>query len=322
MPVTFSLTATPTVTVTPPRVTSIITAGAFGAAPRIAPGGWIEIYGTNLARETRQWSGDDFVNGVAPTQLAGVRVLINDRPAYVQLVSPTQINALAPDGIGTGRVNAVVINGDGPSAAFSIEAAGRAPALLAPPAFARGGTQYVAALFPDGSFVGPEGLIAGAAFRPAAAGDRVLMYGVGFGATVPGIPAGLIVGQANTLPNLRVRMGGRDATVEYGGLAGGFVGLYQFNVVVPAEVAAGDAELTVTVDGVALAQTLAIAVRCGAAVSPERPGSGVAARSCRRAAGRQRRILPLPTGGRRRRLRARCLGDRRRTLHLGDCGLP
>jgi hypothetical protein len=32
----------------------------LGQAAEIAPGGWVEIKGTNFASETRQWSGDDF----------------------------------------------------------------------------------------------------------------------------------------------------------------------------------------------------------------------------------------------------------------------
>jgi uncharacterized protein (TIGR03437 family) len=258
---TFTATAVPAVTVTRPRISSVITAGAFGAAGRIAPGGWVELYGTDFARETRQWSGGDFTGGTAPTSLGNVRVLINERPAYVQRISPGQINAVAPDGIGTGRVAVQVINAEGNSESFLVDAAERAPALLAPPSFASGGTRYVAAMLADGAFAGPENLVAGTAFRPARAGDRLVLYGVGFGATTPAVPAGQIAGTATVLPNLRVTIGGMEAGVEYGGLAGGFVGLYQLNVVVPQLAAPpGPAPLSVTVDGVAVAQTLAVAV--------------------------------------------------------------
>ncbi len=48
-------------------VGGVISAGAFGGFPTIAPGSWIEIYGTNLASTSRAWTGADF-NGVkAPT---------------------------------------------------------------------------------------------------------------------------------------------------------------------------------------------------------------------------------------------------------------
>jgi uncharacterized protein (TIGR03437 family) len=86
------------------------------------------------------------------------------------------------------------------------------------------------------------------------------MYGTGFGATTPTIGAGQIAGMATALPNLRVTIGGVEALVEYGGLAGGFVGLYQFNVVVPEVAVAGPTPVAVSVDGVAVAQALAVAV--------------------------------------------------------------
>ena len=256
-PVTFALTALPTATVARPRIGSVITASTFGAATRIAPGGWIELYGTGFTNETQEWSSADFTGPIAPTALGGVRVLINDRPAFLQFVSPGQINAVVPDGIGAGRVPVQVINAAGNSETFLTEAVPRAPALLAPASFTSDGRQYVAALLPDGAFAGPEKL--GAAFRPARSGDRLVLYGVGFGLTAPALPAGQIAAQLTTLPNLRVTVGGVAARVDYGGLAAGLVGLYQFNIVVP-EVPAGPAPLAVTVDGTALAQALFLAV--------------------------------------------------------------
>jgi uncharacterized protein (TIGR03437 family) len=60
--------------------------------------------------------------------------------------------------------------------------------------------------------------------------------------------------------NLQVSLGGAPATVSYAGLAPGFVGLYQFNIVVP-NVAPSDAvPLTFTLGGFSGSQTLFIAV--------------------------------------------------------------
>jgi uncharacterized protein (TIGR03437 family) len=262
-PVRFTVTANTVVTPMParPAVSSVISAGSFGAAPRIAPGSWMELYGTNFAANQRQWSGDDFQGTQAPTTLGGVRVLVAGRPAFIQLIAPGQINAQVPDGIGTGMVTVQVITAEGSSEEFRVMAAERAPALLAPPAFNIGGKQYVVALHADGVFAGPENLIAGAAFRPARAGDRVVLYGIGFGAVSPAVAAGQITGGANALPDAQVSIGGQAAAVEYAGLAGGFVGLYQFNVVVPAGVAAGDAALTVSAGGAVSGQALVISVR-------------------------------------------------------------
>ena len=71
-------------------------------------------------------------------------------------------------------------------------------------------------------------------------GDIITLYGIGFGTVSPNINAGVIVGQANSLSGLQVFIGGQQATVQFAGLVQGFLGLYQFNVVVP-NVAANDA---------------------------------------------------------------------------------
>jgi uncharacterized protein (TIGR03437 family) len=59
---------------------------------------------------------------------------------------------------------------------------------------------------------------------------------------------------------VQILFGTTPATLQYQGLAPGFVGLYQFNVVVPA-IPAGDAvPLTIVQGGVNLSQTLYTAV--------------------------------------------------------------
>jgi len=258
--VTFTATSIPS---SVPTVTTggVITSSNFGGAPLIASGGWIEIYGSKLSDTTRTWGGGDFSGTQAPTSLDGVHVLVNGKPALVQLVSPGQINAQVPDGVSGGAATVVVQNSNGSSASTNVPSAVRAPALLAAPAFRSANRQYAVALFPDNTtYVGPPGLIPGAAFQPAQAGDHIVLYGVGFGATSPVIPAGQITGQSNSLPNVIVKFGDVPASVEYAGLAVGSVGLYQFNLVVPPGIT-GDTQLTVAVDGVPLAQTLYLALR-------------------------------------------------------------
>ena len=50
------------------------------------------------------WQASDIVNGALPTLLQGVSVTVNGLPAYVDYISPTQINALAPDDATLGPV--------------------------------------------------------------------------------------------------------------------------------------------------------------------------------------------------------------------------
>jgi hypothetical protein len=77
----------------------------------------------------------------------------------------------------------------------------------------------------------------------------LLAFGIGFGPVTPPVAAGSIATTTAPLPNVRVKIGGKDAVVEYAGLAPPYVGLYQFNVIVPSGVAV-DGPLEVTVDGV------------------------------------------------------------------------
>jgi uncharacterized protein (TIGR03437 family) len=245
----------------PPRITRIIGASSFGAFSAVSPGSWIEIYGENLSASTRQWAGSDFADGSAPTALDGVRVFVGGKNAFLQLVSPTQLNAIVPEDVATGQGQPVYVDRGGTrSALTTLRLDARAPAFLAPPSFRVSQIQYVVAQLEDGAFAGPLNLIPGAAIRPAQPGDRLILFGTGFGETSPRLPVGAIVNEATALPNVSLRLAGLNLTVEYAGFAFGFVGLYQFNVIVPAAVPAGDLSLTGTVDGVPLLQRLFVRV--------------------------------------------------------------
>jgi uncharacterized protein (TIGR03437 family) len=247
-----------------PTVSSggIITAYAFGAFPAAASGSWIEIYGNNLASDARGWTGADFSGNTAPTALDGTSVTVGGQPAFVDYISPGQVDAQVPSNIGAGSQPVVVTTNGVASAPLSVTVNLEEPGLLAPPSFKIGGTQYVVALFPDGvTYVAPPGAISGVTSRRAKPGDIITLYGIGFGAVTPSIAAGQIVGQANTLAApFHILFGGIEATQQYDGLAPSAVGLYQFNVVVPNVAADDTVPVTFTLAGVAGPQTLYIAV--------------------------------------------------------------
>lgn len=243
-----------------PAITSVIGAGAFGASPTVASGGWMEIFGRNFGAVSRTWDSVDFNGPQAPTALDGIRVTVAGVPAYIGYISPNQINVQIPDGLPLGPAPVIVTNGGAVTGAFPVTVRSRAPGLLAPASFVSGTKQYVAAFFSDQTFAGPPGLVPGASFRRAAPGDNLVLYGVGFGQTSPPTPAGRVVAQSGSLPDLEVRVGGVVATVRFAGSVPGYVGLYQFNVVVPPGIS-GDVQLTMTVAGQALPQTLWLAVQ-------------------------------------------------------------
>jgi uncharacterized protein (TIGR03437 family) len=238
----------------------VISAGAFGAFTSAAPGSWIEIYGSNLATDTRGWTGADF-NGInAPTSLDGTSVTVGGQSAFVDFISPGQVNALIPSDVPTGVQPIVVTAGTVASAPVDITINAVQPGLLAPPSFKVNGVQYAVALFGDGTYVLPTGAVSGLTSRPAKPGDEIVLYGVGFGPVIPDIPAGELVQQSNALQSsFNISIGGVAAQPVYDGLAPSYTGLYQFNVTVPAA-APGNAALTFVLGGVSGTQTLYLAL--------------------------------------------------------------
>ena len=240
-----------------PKIDSVVSASGFSASAGLASGTWLEIYGSNLSCSTRPWAGSDFKGLNGPTSLDGVSVAVGGIPAFVAYISMGQINVQAPDDAKTGAgFQVVVTNAAGQSNAFAMQRTAIAPALLSPPAFNVQGHQWVVAQFSDQTFVGKPGMISGVNFRPAKFGDTIVIYGIGFGPVNPATAAGTIAAGTTSLQNQPTfRFGQVPAKLGYAGLAPSFVGLYQFNVIVP-QVSPGDMELSVEVGGVTMNQNL------------------------------------------------------------------
>ena len=239
----------------------VISASSFGAFTDIAPGTFIEIYGSNLASDARGWGTPDFNGNNAPTSLDGTKVTIGGQPAFVNYISTWQLDVLAPSNVPAGSQPLTVTTSGGTSSTYMVTVNSVEPGLLAPSNFNVDGTQYAAALSTDGDYVMPANAISGVSSNPAAPGDVIILYGIGFGAA--GIPAGQLVQSASALPSGSVQftIGGTVATVLYAGLAPGFTGLYQFNVTVPNVASGNSVPLSFTVNGTKGAQTLSIAVQ-------------------------------------------------------------
>jgi uncharacterized protein (TIGR03437 family) len=243
-----------------PVVYGISGASAFGAFASVAaPGSWVEIYASNLAGKTRGWTGSDFTAAGAPTMLHGVSV--NGTAAYMSYVSPTQVNATIPDNIATGVASVVSYQSQTATAApLAINAL--EPDLFAPAAFKVGAIQYVAAVHnATGGYVS-NGNISDVPAAPAVPGETLIFYGIGSGPVTQGKVAGQIAsGQTSLANSFTMTIGGSPATIQYAGLAPGLVGLYQFNVVVPANLPTGDQPVEFSLNGMAVdLQTLFLPV--------------------------------------------------------------
>jgi hypothetical protein len=97
-----------------------VSASAFGGFSSVSPGSWIEIYGSSLASDTRSWATADF-NGInAPTSLDGTTVTIGGKAAFIDYISPGQVNALVASNTPTGPQQLTVTTAAGTSAAMNV----------------------------------------------------------------------------------------------------------------------------------------------------------------------------------------------------------
>jgi uncharacterized protein (TIGR03437 family) len=143
-----------TVTLAPLPETGPDAVRSLNATPgRHAAGGVISIYGSSLGRRAQ---AADAANPV--TELAGVSIDAGDQPARLLYASPSQVNALLPEGL-DGEVALRVRNLNGETA-LSLRVSPSAPGI-------------VAVAHEDGSLV--------TAAAPARRGERVMVYAAGLG---------------------------------------------------------------------------------------------------------------------------------------------
>ncbi len=238
-----------TVPVPTSRVNSVVNTASY--QPAIASGGFISIVGTGFASSSRSWTSSDFSGNNLPTSLDGVSLTINGKPAYVEYISPTQINAIAPDDNTIGQVQVQVTTPQGALYAGTVLKQKLSPAFFT---YQSGTTTYVAAIHLDGTLVGP----ASSSSRPAVPGEVIEIYGTGFGQTSPAAPTSQLVSQPALLSlPATVTIGGVNAPVQWAGIVSS--GLYQLNVQIP-NVADGDQPAQVSVSGFQDVATAFIAV--------------------------------------------------------------
>ena len=244
---TTSLELSPAATTTAPAITSGGVVNAASYATTIASSSYVTIVGTNLSASTRSWTAEELAGGNLPTSLNGVSVTINNKPAYVQYISPTQINAIAPADTAVGPVEVRVKTNDQLSAAVS------ATLQSVSPSFFTFDGKYLAATHADNTWLGKAGLFPSApnSTTPAKPGETIVLYGNGLGATTPVIGDNKITDVvAPVAAGVTVTIGGQPATVAFAGLVPPFARMYQLNVVVPEGLANGDHVVVVQTTGV------------------------------------------------------------------------
>lgn len=254
--------------VTKPSISSNGVVTTFNERVGAVASGWLEIHGKDLITgAARDWTADDFANGT-PTALDGISVSVNGQPAFVRHISATEIDVQSPTDSATGPVQVIVTSGKTASDPFIVQKQAVLPAMAAP--FKGKTNTYVLAVLNDGLYAAPAATVTGIKTRPVVAGELVTFYGTGFGAVATfadgsDIPAGTITALANSLANpVTIQIGSvavPAANILYQGLALDSIGLYQFTVVLPSNLASGDLPITFSAGGVDTAQTIFLTVK-------------------------------------------------------------
>ena len=221
--------------------TPIVNSASF-AGPA-APGTLVSVFGENLARGS---VAATFVP--LSTSLGGATILINGSPAPMIYASSGQINFQMPL-VGPGTASMMVQRDGASSGLVSIAVAPSAPGI-----FAWVENQGIIQN-EDGTLNDPG--------APAHPGTPITMWATGPGNVTHPVPAGQAA-PANPLSQTPVApvvtIGGIPAQVLFSGLAPGFVGFWQINVMVPANAPAGDdLAVQVSLNGVA-SNTVTMAV--------------------------------------------------------------
>jgi uncharacterized protein (TIGR03437 family) len=227
--------------------------------PGISPGSWITINGINLSSTTDTWA-NSIVNGTLPTMLDGVSVMVGNQPAYIEYISPTQINAVVPNvapNVPAGPVPVTVTTASGTSQAVTAQLTAEQPA------FFQWGT-YAVATRQDFSLAVKNGTFEGTTTVSAAPGDVIILWGTGFGPTSPPAPAGQETPSTttlNTANTVSVTVGGKPAIVYGAALAPGYAGLYQVAIQIPLSLANGDYPVVATINRAQSPSTTLITVQ-------------------------------------------------------------
>ncbi len=220
-----------------PQTPTIANGGVVNAASftaKLSPGALATVFGSNFTG-----AGLDAI-GSLPLQssLGGVSVLVNGIAAPVLYESSGQINFQIPWEIKTGSATVVVSTGGIAGSAVNITVQAAAPELF---------VQGTHAIVQNSDFsLNSSG-------NPAKVGDTIMAYLTGAGAVSNQPADGAAAGSGSDLSTVTslvtATIGGQTATVSFAGLAPGFVGLWQANIVVPTGLAKGNFPLIVTVGG-------------------------------------------------------------------------
>jgi uncharacterized protein (TIGR03437 family) len=233
-----------------PSIRSVVNGAGFGSGA-VSANSIVSVFGAGYGE------GGSATEVPLPESLGGTEVYVDEYRAPLFFVSPGQVNAQMPVEV-AGRISAAVTvrRANLVSPPFSIVLSGFRPGL-----------------FTYGEMNSPV-IVSGTSGRlvtgsePSFAGDTLVLYASGLGPALPapgsGRPAPFDTLSRGIYPlQVVFEQDGRTFGVApvFSGLAPGFVGVYQINVVVPGGISAGRASLRLVSDGLPPSPTYAIDFR-------------------------------------------------------------
>jgi len=221
----------------------VISAGgvtnAASFAQRVSPGALASIFGTGLSNAIYK-SGAPYPTSLGDSGLggAGVAVSVNGMAAPVFFASPGQINFQVPweTALGSASVSVSVAGASSNTASVPVVSAG--------PGLFMTGSAALVQNYPSYSL--------NSSGNPAPAGSTIIAYLTGSGPVSPAATDGVaapLTSLVYATASHSAAIGSTTATVSFVGLAPGWVGLVQVNLVVPPGLAAGTYPLTISIDG-------------------------------------------------------------------------
>lgn len=211
-------------------VAGIVNAANFAPGPFFAANSVVTIFGTNLSNASNGVSANQVPGGTLPTSegMAGTSVYVANMPVPLLYVSADQVNFLIPTNLIPGTVPVRVVKQGLTGPEVKITLVPGAPALFTTP---------------DGYIIAEDwnaGYAVIASDAPAHAGDLVIVYATGLGAAGQNatgfVPASAV--PIDNLASLNVYVNGvavNRSAILYAGLTPGFAGLYQINLLLPAD---------------------------------------------------------------------------------------
>ena len=202
----------------------------------LAPGTIAEVFGSGLA------SGTASTPLPLPILFNGTSALAGGLPTPLFFLSTGQLNLQIPPELRGGRQYQMIVSANG--------------AITLPDTLDMNPVQPGIKAFDDGHTLAQrpgDGSLVDAA-HPAKPGEILTLYALGMGATNPPVASGQLAPAVPPFAPVTatpiVTVNGANADILYAGLTPGAIGLYQINIRVPDNAAAGDLDVVVTQNGV------------------------------------------------------------------------